>query len=582
MPGPIPAERLVAGRELTEPRLSPGGELLALVESTGGVASIVLHTFDGAPPRQLTAWPPPRPGRGLGGGCFAWSGDGSAVVYTATDGDLWWQPVDGGAVRRLTRHEPKVVQAPVVSADGRIAYVVDQAEVWVLDLHTRDTARVDDGRADFCFDPWIGPDGVVEWQAWNVPDMPWDGARIDRSDGTSTSGIGAIQQPRRLPDGTPICVRDDTGWSNVWCGEAPLVDEPFEHAGPSWGPGQRSYAWSPDGSRVAFSRNERGFGRLCVVDVATGEITDVGRAVHGQLSWEGGRLAALRTGARTPTQVVVYDTDGWERTVVAIGPLAGWEDHDLVEPELVEVAVPTGVVPCRLYRANGDARGMLTWVHGGPTDQWPVSFLPRLALWRSRGWHVLVPDHRGSTGHGRAHQQALHGAWGEADVADVAAVVAHAHRIGLGTPASTVVIGGSAGGFTALGVARRHPELVVGVVAVYPVTDLADLAVRSHRFEAHYTVHLVGPLPGTLDLHHARSPLHHAADLVDTPLLLLHGDSDPVVPLEQTVSLAEAVRAAGGDVELVVFPGEGHGFRQPLHQLEEIERIASFLDRVVG
>lgn len=582
MPGPIPAERLVAGRELTEPRLAPGGGLLAVVESFGGSASVVLHRFDGSPPRQLTAWPPPRPGRGLGGGCYAWSGDGGAIVYAAVDGDLWWQPVDGGQVRRLTRHEPRVVQAPHVSADGLVAYVVDQAEVWLLDLHTREATRVDDGSADFCADPWIGPGGVVEWQAWNVPDMPWDGARVERSDGTSTRAAGAIQQPRRLPDGSAICVRDDTGWLNVWRDDAPLVDEPFEHAGPSWGPGQRSFAWSPDGSRVAFTRNERGFGRLCVVDVATGTVTDVGRAVHGQLSWEGDRLAALRTGARTPTEVVVYDTAGWERTVVAVGPLAGWEDHDLVEPELVEVAGPLGIVPCRLYPAGGDARGLLVWVHGGPTDQWPVSFLPRLAFWRSRGWHVLVPDHRGSTGHGRAHQQALHGGWGEADVVDVAAAIGHAHRVGLATPATTVVLGGSAGGFTALGVAIHHPELVVGVVAAYPVTDLVDLAERSHRFEAHYTVHLVGPLPDTADLHRGRSPIHHADELVETPLLLLHGDTDPVVPVEQSITLAEAVRAAGGDVELVVFPGEGHGFRQPAHQLDEIDRIATFLDRVVG
>ncbi len=112
-----------------------------------------------------------------------------------------------------------------------------------------------------------------------------------------------------MPDGSTITVRDDTGWLNVWVGDRPLVDEPFEHAGPSWGMGQRSYAVSPDGGRVAFTRNERGFGRLCVADVRTGDVTEIARGVHGQLTWVGDRLAAIRSGARTPTQIVVYDTD---------------------------------------------------------------------------------------------------------------------------------------------------------------------------------------------------------------------------------------------------------------------------------
>ena len=89
---------------------------------------------------------------------------------------------------------------------------------------------------------------------------------------------------------------------------------------------------------MAFTRNESGFGRLCIVEVATGAVREVARGVHGQLSWQGHRLSALRTGARTPTQVVVYDTDTWERSVIAVGPTADWEHDELVEPELVEVA----------------------------------------------------------------------------------------------------------------------------------------------------------------------------------------------------------------------------------------------------
>ena len=116
-------------------------------------------------------------------------------------------------------------------------------------------------------------------------------------------------------------------------------------------------------------------------------------------------------------------------------------------------------------------------------------------------------------------------------------------------------------------------------MVLYPVTDLADLAERSHRFERHYTDTLVGPLPEALEVAHERSPAFHADRFTTTPLLILHGDEDPVVPVEQSRVFAARVEAAGGDVTLHVYEGEGHGFRQPAHQLDEYDRVERFLGR---
>jgi hypothetical protein len=253
--------------------------------------------------------------------------------------------------------------------------------------------------------------------------------------GSSTRWHGfAVQQPRAMPDGRTIGSARRRRLAERVAGGPPLVAEAAEHAGPTWGPGQCSYAWSPDGTQVAFTRNERGFGRLCVVDTATGLVRQVARGVHGQLSWQGHRVACVRTGARTLTQIVSYDTDTWERTIVAIGPSSEWQPDDLVEPELVEVPAADGSIFARHYAApNHDGR-LIVWLHGGPTDQWQVTFMPRLMFWLSRGWSILVPDHRGSTGHGRAYQQALHGRWGELDVADTLAVARCRTRQGLGQP----------------------------------------------------------------------------------------------------------------------------------------------------
>jgi dipeptidyl aminopeptidase/acylaminoacyl peptidase len=588
----IPVERCIVSRDLTEPRLRPDGSCIVYAMAAGGSAALMIDMLDGSPVRQLTAFPAPRPGRGFGGGCWCWSADGSAVIYAAVDGNLWLQPVPTGPVRRLTDLAPKrTAAAPVAVADGsRIVHVVDESELWSVDCQGGSAERLDDGSADFVFDPCPSPDGAgVVWHAWNAPHMPWDTSRIERMtfDGSRrdrTQPLGAVQQVRFMPDGSELCLRDDGGWLNLWLDGSPFADEPFEHGGPTWGMGQRSFVASPDGRRIAFTRNEHGFGRLCVIDVGSRTVREVGRGVHGQLSWNGGRLAALRSGAVTPTQVVVYDDTTWERAIVAIGPLSGWEDLPLSEPALVEIAAADGsALHARLYLADEPTDRLLCWLHGGPTDQWQVTFMPRVAYWRAQGWNVLVPDHRGSTGHGRAYQQALRGRWGELDISDTVDVLAHAHVHGWGSRERTAIVGSSAGGFTALGVAASSPGLLAAVIAAYPVTDLSGSEDGSDRFELHYTDSLVGELPATLSVRRNRSPLNYAAQLSDTPILLLHGDNDPVVPIAQSQAFVERCLAAGVDIELVVYEGEGHGFRKPENQLDEYRRMGDFLaSRVLG
>ncbi|MCU1397594.1 MAG: peptidase family protein [Acidimicrobiales bacterium] len=613
---PIPVEQCVGGADLTEPRLSPDGRALIYGRSIGGESALVLARLDGDDDVEghlgvrsvLTSSPVPRTGRGLGGGCFCWLPDSSAVIYAATDGNLWQQPIDGGEPIVVTCDDAdlgpgRAAQAPTVTPTGDgVVFVVDQREVWFQPLPSGPPLRLDDSSADFCFDAAMDADGTgAVWQAWNVPDMAWDASRVQSAPlvgGRVTDLVlptGAVQQPRPIAGGPMLCVRDDSGWNNLWLGDEPLVDEAFEHGGPTWGLGQRSFAANDDGTAIAFTRNERGFGRLCVVDVATRQVSEVARGVHGQLSWSGSRLAALRSGARTPTQIVVYDTTTWARDVVAVGPHDAWSATELVEPELIEVPTRDGaIVHARLYRrdqddaqaddvdeapAGSDSDRLMCFVHGGPTDQWQVTFMPRVAFWRSQGYDVLVVDHRGSTGHGREYQQAMNGRWGEVDVADLVDAVRHAHRNGWGIPARTVLVGGSAGGFTVLGALAADPRLAAAGVVSYPVTDLFDLSERSHRFERHYTHHLVGPVPEVAPAdgpYVDRSPVSFAARIT-TPLLMFHGEVDPVVPVEQSRVMATRIAEANGIVALVTYPDEGHGFRQRDHQLDEYRRTMSFL-----
>lgn len=601
---PIPLSLVQAGRDLTEPRISPDGAHVAFVQRWRGQVSIDVVSFDTEPyvERLVTHGPDPAPGRGLGGGCFTWitQPDGRlAIAYVATDGELWRQ--DGARVERLTEHgsslrAPAVATRPSDPSDNRVdrhlVYVVDEAEVWWLDLSTGESRRLDDGRHEFCFDPALSPDETVaSWAAWNPPDMPWDGSvRVDAelASGaitvTDLSGA-AIQQPRFTPSGEHCHVHDGSGWLNVYVDARVIVDDPAEQAGPTWGMGTRSYAFDDTGERMALTRNEDGFGALYLADVATGEIAQVARGVHGHLTWAGDRLVALRSGARTPTQIVGYDVAPGRHdptsSTIAWSQAVAWSTDELPEPEVVVAPSRDGMsaLYARHYAAG---RGrMLCWVHGGPTDQWQVEWRPRFAYWWSRGWDVLVVDPRGSTGFGRAYQQALRGGWGRLDVDDTADLIRHAQAQDWATPQHTVVMGGSSGGLTVLGVMADHPELVAGGVSSYPVSDLGALAAATHRFEAHYTDTLVAPLDGseeTTRLFDELSPIGRA-ERIGAPLLLFHGDADEVVSIDQSRVLVERIGAAGGDVTFVVYEDEGHGFRDPGHVRDEYERTEAFLDR---
>ena len=115
----ISVEMTVAGRDLSEPRLSPDGRWVAFVTRWGNATAIVSVPIVGGPERIVTAGPAPAAGRGLGGGCFDWLPDGSALVYAARDGDLWLQPFPGGVAHRITEvGEGRRLEAPAVAPDG--------------------------------------------------------------------------------------------------------------------------------------------------------------------------------------------------------------------------------------------------------------------------------------------------------------------------------------------------------------------------------------------------------------------------------------------------------------------------------
>jgi len=148
---------------------------------------------------------------------------------------------------------------------------------------------------------------------------------------------------------------------------------------------------------------------------------------------------------------------------------------------------------------------------------------------------------------------------------------------GWAVPGGLVAMGGSAGGLTVLNLMRRRPGAVAAGVVLYPVTDLRALDHATHRFEAHYNGRLVGPWPAAAAAYRDRSPLFDAA-AIDAPLLVFHGDADPVVPVEQSRALVAALTGAGRPVIFHVYEGQGHGWSDPAVVADELERTERFFD----
>jgi dipeptidyl aminopeptidase/acylaminoacyl peptidase len=268
----------------------------------------------------------------------------------------------------------------------------------------------------------------------------------------------------------------------------------------------------------------------------------------------------LMSSHRAPAAIVVVDAAGAEREVAA----PRHEGHDVVlgaigRREPLRWTSSDGLaIEGVLTLPNGDAPFPLVLdVHGGPIgnvdDRYP-STLDALLL--SRGFAILQPNPRGSTGRGQNFASRVVGDMGGLDVDDVLSGVDAAVEAGLADPDRLVLTGGSYGGFMAAWIPTRDGRFKASV-SISPVTDW-----WSERFDSSlgaWVGDFLGGQPHEVPGEYTgRSPVLHAA-AVTTPILLTAGRHDRATPVGQAVECYRALREHGVPAEVVIYPQEGHG-----------------------
>ena len=251
-------------------------------------------------------------------------------------------------------------------------------------------------------------------------------------------------------------------------------------------------------------------------------------------------------------------------------------------------------IPALLTLPAGAAKGaklpMVVLVHGGPYVRGHAwGWDPDSQFLASRGYAVLEPEFRGSTGFGTRHFRAGWKQWGLGMQDDIADGTRWAIAQGIADPKRICIAGASYGGYATLMGLAKDPDLYRCGVDWVGVTDIQLLydgqwtfrSDLSSEWKAYGMPELVGDPVKDADQLAATSPLRQAAR-IHQPLLMAYGGVDRRVPLYHGQKFYDALKVTNQHVEWVQYDDEGHGWSLPKNRIDFYGRMETFLDKNIG
>lgn len=213
---------------------------------------------------------------------------------------------------------------------------------------------------------------------------------------------------------------------------------------------------------------------------------------------------------------------------------------------------------------------MILFIHGGPNGQDAHSF-DFLRQWlASKGYAELNVNYRGSSGRGQAYSEAIAGDWGDKEVLDLKAGVDKAIAVGVADPNRMCVTGWSYGGILTDYMIASDTRFKCAISGAGTANALSFYGVDQYILQ--YDNEIGPPWKDLQTYLKISYPFLHADKLVHTPTMFMGGTSDMNVPLLGGEQMYEALKSLGVPTELVVYPGQFHGFTKPSYIKDRYER----------
>ncbi|HEX3300940.1 MAG TPA: prolyl oligopeptidase family serine peptidase [Actinomycetota bacterium] len=625
-PSPMTAEMLAtAGVGLGEVRLDDGIVYWTEMRPTEGGRGVVCKGDPHTAPVDVT----PRDFDArtrvheYGGGPYTVH-HGTVYFSHRSDARLYRQP-EGGAPEPITRDTDGGHRYAdgTITPDGRswigvrerhdlgpaVADVVNELVVVPTDGSAEPRALAT-GR-DFYSSPRVSPDGDrLAWLEWDLPWMPWDGTELVVADLSADAqldepslvagrgGEESIWDPEWSPSGELVFASDRSGWWNLERmrdGERTVLHAAEAEFGyPQWVMGERSFGFLSDGRIVCmYDRDART--SIAVLDPETGELTDLDLPYDAlwsgpSIDVAGSTIVFIAGSATRPAELVWLDFSARSVDVIKTSTESPLDHAYFSVPEAIDFPTDGGLTAHALFYppASPDASGpddarppLIVMAHGGPTSHTTPAFDLTVQFWTSRGFGMVDVNYGGSTGYGREYRQRLNEMWGVVDLQDCVNAAKFLVDRGDVDGERLLVRGGSAGGYVVM-CALTFTDVFAAGASYFGIADLVPFAEGdTHKFESRYEHTMIGPWPDAEETYRARSPINFT-DLLSTPMLVLQGADDEVVPPAQAELIVAALESKHIPHAYLLFKGEGHGFRKAETVVDARNAELSFYAQILG
>ena len=598
------------------PRWSPDGRWLAFLSARGGDRTQVwLLPRLGGEAQQLTEIE-----QGVSG--MVWSPDSTRLALLVRDpeeddedqeddedeegdegqpgGEATGDTGDGDAADQAAAEKapkPIVVTRLQFKRDGTGYLDERRTHLYVFEVASKVMLQITEGPYDDSSPAW-SPDGdslafvsnrTAEPDSNDNSDVFVVAAEEGAEPRRLTEWIGSDSSPAFTPDGGYVVYIQGGDPADVWYDTSDVAIVPLGDGEPhvltaGLDRNVGSPKVTPDGNTVLFTLEDYGSRHLSSVPVSGGALTAMvagARTVSRFDMGSQGEVVVLESGLEYPAEISrLVDGEGLQRvTRVNDEFLAGIELASVQTFEAVndEGLTIQGFLTMPPGAATGERLPTILRIHGGPVSQFSYQFSTEWQILAAQGYAVVAANPRGSSGRGRDFSHAIWADWGSRDFDDVMAAVDHVIDMGVADPDRLGVGGWSYGGILTNYVITKTGRFKAAISGASEVNYTANYG--HDHYQRVWEDELGLPWENT-DLWIRISPFFHVAN-VTTPTLVMGGQEDWNVPVQNSDQLYQALRRLGVPTQLVIYPGESHGISRPSFQLDRYERYLAWYDQWV-